>query len=275
MKKKRNRYRRPLKMEIGRFFRALRPLGGLFLAVVLVVLVSAALAHSYQALLELPGLRLEGIEVKGLERLEQRALLELLDLPAHCSVLKVRKGLLASRLEAHPWVQSAVVRLDPPRRLVLEIVEREPLAVVYTDSFFLVDTQGKLFLEVAPNAYHHLPLITGLAGEDLHVGDPLPEDLFECLQGLLASMAKAQAWLPVAQISEFHWGRGAGFTLYTVAGAIPVHLGLDDLDDKLGRLQAIVKLMSQRRWWEAVQAIDLDYPRQAYVRGSFVVPSGI
>jgi cell division protein FtsQ len=275
MKRKRNRYRPDRTQQKAAVARWCRRIVWFNLLGAGVLLMSAALAHSYHALLDLPWLSVAGIEINGLQRLDRQEVLSTLALPQPSSVLKIRTALLARQLENHPWIESAIVRIDPPRRVVAEIVERQAVAIVYSKGFFLVDSHGRLFLEVKTEAYPHLPLITGLAGSGLKLGDSLPDDALQSLGNLLVALERVKSWLPMQNLSELKWQDGDGFTLFTTRGAIPIHLGGEPFDEKLGRLQSTLKILSERQWWEMVQAIDLDYPRQAYIKGIVVNPKGI
>ncbi len=61
----------------------------------------------------------------------------------------------------------------------------------------------------------------------------------------------------MADISEIHYDKGYGFTLFTVSDALTVKVGSGDFAAKVERLSRIYQtLMAQR---PAIQYIDLDY----------------
>lgn len=275
MRTKKNRYRPAREKQKTLLLHRLRQFLWLNLVGIGVLSLSAAFAHGYHALLELPWLQLEAIEIKGLQRLDRATVLNTLAIPRTGNLFSIRTAVLAKRLEALSWVQSAIVRLDPPRRLAVEIAERQPFALVYTTTFLLMDASGKLFLEVKPENYKNLPLLTGLMGADLKVGDSVSTECSRALSSVLLNLAKYKASIPLDSVSEFRWQETDGFTLYTTRGGIPVHLGDDHFEQKLTRLVSIMKFFSERQWWGAVQAIDLDFPRQAYVKGHFSINKGI
>jgi len=275
MKRKRNRYRPDRARRKALVLSWIKGIIGIPAVITGVLLFSAALAHSYRAVLDLPWLNVEDIEISGLKRLQRDEVLQHAGVTQPLSVLQVRTATLAKRLETHPWIQSVVVRIDPPRRVVMEILEREPMALVHSQGFFLVDTQGKLFLEVQPEHYQQLPLFTGFAGAKAGLGDILAADTLEALQTFLTALDQFKTWLPVKDLSEIRWQDGDGITLYTTRGAVPVHFGNDHFSEKLKRLQSVQKILAERQWWDMVQTIDLDYPRQAYIKGIITHPKGI
>jgi cell division protein FtsQ len=275
MKPKRNRYRPNRARQKALALAWIKGMLGLPAGVAAVLLFSAVLAHSYRAIIDLPWLSVEEIEMAGLKRLQRDELLRQAGLAQPTGILRVRTALVARRLEENPWIKSALVRIDPPRRVVLEIEEREPMAVVHKRGFFLVDTQGRLFLQVRPEHYQQFPLLTGFADTQLGLGTVLPEHALKIVRSLIAALEQFKDWLPLADLSEIRWQDGDGVTLYTTRGAIPIHLGSEHFVEKLKRLQTVQKVISERRWWDAVQTIDLDYPRQAYIKGIPTHSNGI
>ncbi len=272
---KRNRYRPDRARQKVLVLAWIKGIIGIPLVMVTILLFSAVLAHAYRAILDLPWLGVEEIETVGLKRLQRDEVLHYAGLAQPTSILRVRTAVVARRLRTHPWVQAALVRIDPPRRVVLEVQEREPMAVVHKQGFFLMDRRGELFLEVPPAQYQQLPLFTGFVDSQVGVGTVLPADALQTLRGLLAALEQFKDWLPLTDLSEIRWQDGDGVTLYTTRGAIPIHLGGDHFVEKLKRLQSVQKIIAERQWWEMVQAIDLDYPRQAYIKGITTQPKGI
>ncbi|HBD07482.1 MAG TPA: hypothetical protein DCZ69_04415 [Syntrophobacteraceae bacterium] len=275
MRSKRNRYRPNRARQKALVLTWMRGVLGISAGAIAVLLFSAALAHSYRAILDLPWLSVEEIETVGLKRLQRDELLQQVGLAQPISILRVRTALVARRLQAHPWVHTALVRIEPPRRVVLEVEEREPMALVHNQGFFLMDNHGQLFLQVKPENYQQLPLFTGFADAHLKLGATLPEDTLMTLRNLLGALEQFKGWLPLADLSEIRWQDGDGVTLYTTRGAIPIHLGSDSFVEKLKRLQTVQKVISERQWWDMVKTIDLDYPRQAYIKGIPTQPKGI
>lgn len=275
MRKKKNRYHadkiKPLKALLSWIKTAL----SMGMTVCLLLGLSAALGHSYHALLDAPWLRVDEIEVSGIKHMERNDILNALGVAHNASVLNLKMSELAKRLEKLPWLRSSIVRLDLPGRIVVEVTEREPLAVVYSDDFYLVDAEGKIFTRTTIGQNRGYLLVTGFSGSHLKEGDIFPQEPFEVLERLLASLKSAQNWLPLHQISECRWIKDEGFVLYTSQRAIPIELGWDDFDVKLHRLQRVFGVLAERQWLDLVTRIDLDYSDRAYVGGRFPTPKGI
>ncbi len=287
MKAKENRYRhtrksfkpgfklRGLKLKLSIPWRGLKATAAFVAAIALVLGLSAALAHSYYALEDAPWPRVESIEIKGLKRVDRREVLNALGIARNANVLTLRISQLAGRVEALSWVRSAVVRLDFPSRMIVEVVEREPLAIVYTDAFYLMDGEGKLFLKVNPESHAGLLLVTGVARQEIREGGVLSEEPLEAVKALLLALEKCQSWLPLSLISQCHWQREVGVVLYPSSKVIPIQLGKNDFELKLSRLHKVIDALMNRQWWDLVTRIDLDYKSRAYIKGNFPIPKGI
>lgn len=237
--------------------------------------VSSVLAHAYHALLDGPWFRLEEVQISGLKNVDRKVVLNALGIPRHAGLLTVKVTERARALESIPWFRSTNVRVDYPDKIVVEVTEREPVAVVFADDFFLMDSEGKLFAETSVAAHSTLPLVTGFSGMGLKHGDQLPQEVMESVRQLIAALSGSQSWFPSNQISECRWHNEEGFILYTMLKAVPIELGWGDYEQKLARLQKVLSQLSQRRLLEMVTRIDLDYPNRAFITGEFPGPKGI
>ena len=67
------------------------------------------------------------------------------------------------RLEAHPWIQSAVLWRELPGTIRVHITERYPIALVLSGNLYLVDHSGRIIhvFDQDPQ-YAGLPVITGI-----------------------------------------------------------------------------------------------------------------
>jgi cell division protein FtsQ len=274
MVKVRNRYK-TAKVKKRRFLSALRTLLPICLLVLVVSLLSAAFAHSYYALLDASWPEIKEIQINGLNYIDRKEVLNTLAIPKGANLFTLRAAQLARQLESLPRLRSVVVHLDLAGRVVVDVIEREPLAVVHTDDFYLLDAQGKLFINVQPAKHQNLLLVTGLSDSDLSGPDILQGEPLDALKHLLAALEKVRDWFPFQHISECHWNGADGFTLYTTQGGIPIRLGLEDYEGKLARLNRVFRVLMDRQWLDEVSRIDMDYPDRAYIEGRFPIPKGI
>ena len=163
--------------------------------------LSAALAHSYYALLDAPWFRVEEVAIIGLKHLKEDEILNALMIPPDASLLNLKSAQLAKRLEALPWLESSSVQLTLPNRIVVEVAEREPLAVIHAEDFYLIDTDGKVVSRASAEQKQGFLLLKGLSDRKLREGDALPPDALKGLKALLSALEQSEA-LAAAEIAS-------------------------------------------------------------------------
>ncbi len=274
MRKKRNRYRpdRAKRRRILKYW--FKATFGFLLSLGVVLFLSAALAHSYYALIEAPWFRVEEVTIIGLKHLTEDEILNALMIPPDASLLNLKSAQLAKRLESLPWLESSSVQLSLPNRMVVEVAEREPLAVIHAEDFYLIDTDGKLVSRASAEQKEGFLLLEGLSDRKLREGDVLPADVLKGLKELLSALAQSEPWLPLKSILECRWNAETGYALYLARNSISIHLGWDDFKEKLSRLQRLFGLLEARQLWNSVVSIDLDYENRAYIEGLFPFSKG-
>jgi cell division protein FtsQ len=77
-------------------------------------------------------------------------------------------------------------------------------------------------------------------------------------------MLKGGQGLPLADISEIHYDKGYGFTLFTMSGGVPVKLGNSQFGEKLARLSRIYRELQAQL--PTLEYIDLDYGDKIIVK---------
>lgn len=275
MKQKPNRYL----PDPGNYYKRLLRWGKISLGVVVfwggVVLLSAAFAHSYQALLKAPWFGLEAIDITGLHHVSRQEVLKALDVPCDANVLGLRMSRLARRVESIPWVKSAVVRLDLPRRMVVQVVEYNPLAIVHCNHFYLLGQDGKLFVRATPQQYPGLLSVTGFSSSEFDRDGVLAAKPLNALKRLLAALKRSRHGSLASDIAKCRWTSETGFTLYDMRDKVPIVLGRQAFTLKLERLRRIFSLLAQRHCLHTVTRIDLNHANRAYVVGRFQTDKGV
>jgi cell division protein FtsQ len=113
------------------------------------------------------------VEITRTERISRDDVLAMLDLEPGRGLLLVDLVQAQRSLETHPWIRRVVVRRVFPDTLVVELDEREPVAVLRTGTGgreFLLDRDGTLISEGVPEADEGLPILTGVDYADAILG---------------------------------------------------------------------------------------------------------
>jgi len=158
------------------------------------------------------------------------------------NILAVDTGAMRRQIEADPWVASATVQRELPGTLRVAVVEHEPAAVLHAGHFYLLSRDGVPFKRVEPGERGTLPVITGVAREQLIAGAPAATaTVRRALEVLAAYQAKTRP-----RLGEIHIGDGGQAILYSEKSGTMLRLGRGDLSDKLERYDALRAALGPR-----------------------------
>jgi cell division protein FtsQ len=148
-----------------------------------------------------------------------------------------------NHLLQHPWVAEAKVVRKLPGRVRIEIVERNPVALVTLDQLYLVSEEGAVFKRLGVDDPVDLPVITGIASERFY-------DDFEYRKAiLLRSMALLQDYEGAGlakrePVSEIHFEGANGIELFVGDDGMNVRLGNGQHRQKLRRLRQVLERLT-------------------------------
>ena len=208
-------------------------------------------------------LRLETIEVTPLKRVSRDEIISIAGVRPGDSMLGLRLKGVVTQLSKNPWIEQVQVRRYFPHTLSITLSERTPQAVANVGTLCYLDEKGVLFKSLVEGDRLDYPLITGVSEEDL-VKDPegTKEALKTALQ--LIGTLKTGGVFGLEDVSEIHYDKGYGFTLFTVQGGVPVKLGNGAFPEKLERFAGIYKDLKPQM--QALDYIDLDYGDKIIVK---------
>lgn len=241
--------------------RGSRALCGLLLVAVAVIACYEGYRFASQVRIDL--LPLETIEVSKLRRLTRDEVIAQAGVKPGDSMMGLRLGRIGEQLAKNPWIEKVQVRRYFPHTLAIEVVEREPVAVVNMGFLYYLDAKGEVFKPLTSGDGLDYPVITGITEEDLARD---PKGTKEMLAGgvALMEMLRKGNSFSLADVSEIHIDKGFGYTLFTAAGGVPVRLGRDGFETKLVRFATVFgELKGQMT---TVQYIDCDYHDKIIVK---------
>jgi len=185
------------------------------------------------------------VEITRTERIPREDVLAMLDLEPGRGLLLVDVVQAQRSLETHPWIRRAVVRRVFPDTLVVELDEREPVAVLKTGTGgreFLLDREGTLISEGVPVADEGLPILTGV-------------DYADAILGTGETAARVRAGIALAGLLD---RSGVGRTevdlrrpgdMVAYYSGLRLRFGEGDLGDKVERYRQVSDRVADR--WAA------------------------
>ena len=252
--------RKPIKW--GRY---LRPLGTIALGAAGISLIFGIVFVAYRAIGSTTFFRLKNIEVSSAKRLSREEILALVGVETGQDLARMNLKRMGEQLAQNPWVETVRIHRYFPDRLSISITEREPLAIVNMGFIYYLDKKGSVFKVLNRGDRLDYPVVTGFSEEELSSNPAGTREALKTTCELLGILREKGAFI-LADVSEIHYDKGYGFTLFTAAGALPVKVGSGDFAAKVDRFARIYKeLMAQR---PSLQYIDLDYNDKIIVKKS-------
>ena len=206
-------------------------------------------------------------EINGLQYISQSLVLtKITELEDHSrNIIKIDLDRLRRKLELLPWVQEVAVRRVLPHKLIIDIVERSPIAFArVARGILLIDEQGVLLennLETL--AHFDFPLILGIESD--YETDVLQRNRqrIGLYQELIRSLDKGGAGLS-RDVSEVHLHDLGNVSVILNRDTVLVHLGREDFQEKFRRYLATSREL--KRKYPHLDSVDLRYKNQVVIR---------
>ncbi len=229
-------------------------LGESFSAVVVLV-VSTVLAvlfiYGYSALMSASYFQIREISVRGVKELTEKDILALTKIQPRVNILAVNTDALERRISANPWVKAVYVGRELPDRLVLDVRERTPVALVKQGgNFYLMDKNGFVFKKLAQDDEVDLAIVTGVNIETKEASVMLPEAL------KLLDKLGADQYASLGTISEVHIDEVFGLSILTNKG-LHLKLGRDNFESKIRQLDIVLADLEKRGMKKGHLFVDL------------------
>ena len=226
-----------------------------------VVLVAMPVAAGYW-LLTSPRFVLSEVELKGADRVPGEWVFEELGPLRGRHILSLSLPEIEQRLAEHPWIGGADMRKRLPDRLIVEIFERRPTALLRRDGELLyVDRDGEVIEAYDPKGEVDLVLLSGLTDSVTEIGLAL------ATAHRLGELAPELA----AGLSEIEILGAGEFRLHTAELAFPVLVTADRLALELSSFRRYLPEIARR--YERLEAVDLRFHRQIVIQPAVMPPS--
>ena len=144
---KKNRLRRRLIGALGESIGALALLTA-------ATFFSVLFIYTYNYLLSASYFEIKEISVRGVKELTEKDILAMAKIQPRSNILAVSTDVVAGRIAANPWVKQIYVGRELPDRLVLDVRERTPIALLkQAGNFYLMDREGVVFKKLSKIDY--------------------------------------------------------------------------------------------------------------------------
>jgi cell division septal protein FtsQ len=199
------------------------------------------------------------IQVRGGEKVGGDEIVAMAGLRQGMNIWKIEPAGIEKKVAKHPWVRRVLVRRDFPRRVVIEVEERTPKAIVALGQLYYVDADGVVFKEVGAGENVNFPLLTGLRTEQLAKANPALRGKIQDAVRLADLMAK-----DAHTLSEIHFDESDRLVVYTTAFPVALKMGWGEWDAKLKRLDRVLALWKGNE--ERLASLDASFNNQVVAR---------
>lgn len=258
----RNRFRRSrTKIDMRGF---LKKLVRIATAIVLVSFTLLVCYELYGFVGNTTFLRLDQIEVTGNKKLTREEILAAASVHPGDDLLALSISSMGKELAKNPWIAGVKVRRNFPHSLAIEVTERQPVGIVSMSYLYYLDDSGEIFKPLQEGDSLDYPVITGLSEEDVQRD---PAGAKETIKGILALLGELDAGnrgITTADISELHYDKGFGYTLFTIKHSLPIRVGINGFNEKLDRLARVYQELQMQM--PQLEYIDLDYSDRIVVK---------
>jgi cell division protein FtsQ len=252
------RLRKKVSLEArkNRLFRrlagALGDSAGAFALLAAAALLGSVFIFVCSFVLSSPYFAIKEIAVRGVRELTEKEVLSLAKVRPHTNIMGINREVIAARVAANPWVKNIYIGRELPDRLVLDIRERRPVALVKEDGvFYLIDCDGHVFKKLSQGDDVDLPVITGMK---INVAEKplLYADTLKILEQLFTSGEYGF----LGTVSEAHLDGVFGLSLLTDRG-LYLKLGREDFSGKLNQLKIVLADLEKRGMGHGRLFVDL------------------
>ncbi len=181
------------------------------------------------------------VEITEGQRISREEVLTLLDLAPGGGLIGADIRVLEQAVKTHPWVRNAQVRRLFPHALVVDVEEREPVAVLRTGGRdFLVDKDGALIVEGITGADKELPSLTGV-------------DYVSAVLGSVDTVARVRSGIALAGLLDQTRAGGTEVDLRTPGDLVAYYSGFrlrfgdGPFEDKVDRYRRVSDRVFDRR----------------------------
>lgn len=199
------------------------------------------------------------IKVGGGEKVGGSEIVAMAGMSQGMNIWKVDPATIERKIGKHPWVKRVLVRRELPRRVVIEVEEREVKGIVVMGKLYYVDAEGSVFKEVEEGEKTDFLLLTGLQQADLTSQNHATRQKIREALKLGELMAGGSLTL-----SEIHFSPQGGAVLYPMAYPIALHVGWGDWQGKVQRLERVLEMWKGKE--ARLASLDLSFRDRVVAR---------
>gem|GEM_PF-549057 len=242
---------RPLAIMLGRFIGA----------ILFVVGLSLVFIFGHDMLVQCDYLKAKKVRVSGNIRLSAERIKKISGIFEGKNILAVNRELAREKLLSIGWIKNVDIGRDFPDGISIHVVENHPVAIADFGQYFLINRQGRVFMEATPSDFPDLPVIRGITYAEWHPG-PEKTRAFSSVMDVIRLFEEDAGPFDSRNLKEIQFDPEIGITLLTNTDVEKILIGFDDYKLKINRLLRILALDEKTRRYFAFYKMDLRDPER-------------
>lgn len=169
---------------------------------------------------------------------------------------------IRSRFEQISYVEQADISVQPSGNLMINITERQPIALLADGSTKIYVDQDGLRLPMKLGKTVDVPILYGFSA--LPMSDTLKSEAFKTTADFLITVRSNK--VSDATISEVAWTKNEGIVALTNQNGVKLVFGKGDFANRLRNWEAFYGEVVKKKGIEAMRTIDLRFEGQIVTR---------
>ncbi|MBL7212957.1 MAG: FtsQ-type POTRA domain-containing protein [Desulfobacteraceae bacterium] len=239
-------------------FSVVHRIGSGMVKVLILVAVMAVISLSfislYHYLLSSPYMKLERVEVEGVEGTLRDELITSCSLNSNLNLLALNLNKLKKEMERHPWVRSVRLERQFPHSLIVRAEKERPLGVLAMEKLYYINRRGEVFKEVSPSEGVDFPLVTGVD----RAGSKRREQLRRAAFVMRNLEAEEGPW-SLNRLSEINVREDEMLSLYYNDIGAEIKLMENGFGSGMGKLRRVSRHLKETGQIDQVNKVDLTY----------------
>ncbi len=185
------------------------------------------------------------IIIEGNHRCQRAEIINALNLDSRQLIFTFSLSRARQRITALPFVRQAIISRRLPDRLQIVIKERQPVAMLYLDDLYLVDSEGLVIAPVPKTEKLDFPLISGVSLAEWQKRPQVWRGLLRKATDLLKIWQRQRPRLP-EKIAQIVMDEACGLNIFTTGRNWELQLGFANYNERLERWQEVLKVLGKR-----------------------------
>jgi len=206
------------------------------------------------------------IEIQGAKRLDKKDIIDISGIKTGDNIFGIDLKAVSERLTSRPWIKSADVERKLPDAILINIQEREPVALAKVgEKLFLVDKDGTCFKCLTEKEQFSAPVISGIEtnSHDPKGDNELPATvdrsrMADALKIIKMSRHGVRA-LGFNNISQIDFPNDHTVVIYTADRAVPFYINRDGLKKQFYRAEKILFQLYNSGQYPKVVSVNVGY----------------